>query len=214
MKIYVSKIKKKLKAISYSPRFAGLASLKLKRNGSCGETGKLKTENGVSLIEFITATAVFIIVLTIVTGVFFSVFQVSRRSSAVQNVIDEARFILEVMAKEIRTGNTFSQSGGERIQFTSAEGKLINYRQNTTNNTIEKCEVTPPATCMKTDFASITSSQIKIEILSFALLGQLQSDNLQPRITISITFSNKGDKAESITSVTLQTTVSQRQLDS
>lgn len=202
MKKYISKIKKNL-----YPKPCTSSSLRL------SEPNGLNPKSGISLIEFITAISIFIIALTIVTGVFFSIFQVSRRSTATQNVLDEARFILEVMAKEIRTGNTFSQIGGV-IQFTDAKGNLINYRQNTANYTIEKCEIIPPATCAETDFAAITSSQIKINNLSFILSGQMPSDGLQPRITISMTVSSKGDKAESITDITLQTTVSQRDLDS
>jgi len=186
----------------------------------------LQTNNGTSLIEFVVSMSIFTTVLMATTGAYFSYSTGSRKSFASQNVIDEGRFILDTMSKEMRTGKDFLQctinTGGAEtvdytcINFTDAENNIIKYMLK--NKSIQKTTSTPaisPGTPGTTTENSITSDQIKVDRLNFIIVGNIPNDTLQPKVTISLKLSNLNDsgKSELNSSIELQTTISQRQKD-
>lgn len=178
---------------------------------------KLQTEKGVSLIEFITALAILIIVISSVMGSFFSVFQASRKAIAAQNVIDEGRFVLEVMAREMRTGTNFNDCGllsPNDICFTNDANIIIRYNLNSVSKIIEKTENFGAGLPNEITFA-ITSTNILVDSLNFNIRGQNPPplDYQQPFITISLTISNNALKPESELKINLQASISQRKLD-
>jgi len=61
-------------------------------------------EGGFTLIEAIVAASVFAFVVTSVLGVYISVIQLDRKSRAQRAVAENARFIMDFFAKEVRNG--------------------------------------------------------------------------------------------------------------
>ncbi|MFH1173089.1 MAG: prepilin-type N-terminal cleavage/methylation domain-containing protein, partial [bacterium] len=57
---------------------------------------------GFSLMEMLTAIAIFIIVILIITNIFLLASREHRHIAAVQKVQSDARFALEIMAREAR----------------------------------------------------------------------------------------------------------------
>ncbi len=74
------------------------------------------SQKGFTLIEAVVATAVFAFVVSSVIGVYLSTFQLDRKTRAQRAVTQNARFILEFLAKEVRNGT---------INYPSYPGGLI-----------------------------------------------------------------------------------------
>ncbi|MCR4322615.1 MAG: prepilin-type N-terminal cleavage/methylation domain-containing protein, partial [Candidatus Azambacteria bacterium] len=82
-------------------------------------------EGGYSLIELMVAIGVFAVVVTVMSGTFIISLRGQGKSATAQNVGDNMRYAMEVMAKEIRMG-TIKVSQGyvlgpsfDDIQFRS-----------------------------------------------------------------------------------------------
>ena len=63
---------------------------------------KKKNKSGVSLVEVIISTTIFVIILLSMTGIFKMVLDAQRQAIATQNVQESLKFFFEVIAKEIR----------------------------------------------------------------------------------------------------------------
>lgn len=100
-------------------------------------------KNGFSLLELIVAMGVFSVAAVVVVGSFISLLDAQRRAIANQVAMDNIRFALESMTKEIRTGINYRNlcaplgyipKNGVRpfpcssIEFTNAKGQQVIYR--------------------------------------------------------------------------------------
>lgn len=167
---------------------------------------------GFTLIELMTAIAIFGIVMTISMGSIISVFDASRKSRSLKTVMSNLNLALESMSKEMRYGTNYHcGSGGEIsspqncpsgdtfLSFLSNEDKQITYRLNGT--AIEK----------KIDsdiYIPITAPELVIDSLTFYTLGALNPDDFQPKVIMRVkSHAGIGDDR---TDFTLQTMVSQR----
>lgn len=65
---------------------------------------------GISLIEVIVSTTIFVIILLSMTGIFKMVIDAQRQAIASQNVEESLRYFFEVISKEIRMAQ---KTGGE-----------------------------------------------------------------------------------------------------
>lgn len=170
--------------------------------------------HGFTMVELLASVGLFMVVVTASMSLFLAVVQGNRKAAAIQNVVDEGRFVLEVISRDIRTGTGFSVPASNAIQFTNTDSIPVPvcYRYNGNPvYTIEKV-VNPGAGCTGAG-TPVTSSHIRVDHLQFVVSGTTLGDNVQPRITILMGISNKGNKAESVSSINLQTTVSPRLLD-
>jgi type II secretory pathway pseudopilin PulG len=61
-----------------------------------------KKKSGVSLVEVIISTTIFVIILLSMTGIFKMVLDAQRQAIATQNVQESLKFFFEVISKEIR----------------------------------------------------------------------------------------------------------------
>lgn len=173
------------------------------------ERRRSKTEKGFTLIELLVAVGIFAVVVTITSGTFITSLKGQRKSITAQNVADNARYAMEVMAKEMRMGRDFV-GGAENIQFTSnmpnRAGKTVNFRYDAGTSAI----------FFDDDIADgileepITASNSVITMLRFTVTGTNPGD--QPRITVVLGISSSGTSADVASSMVLQTTISPRSL--
>lgn len=160
-------------------------------------------ESGLTMIELIVAVGIFSLVIGMISGIFVLALASQRRVIALRNVEDNARFTVEAMSREIRTGKTFS-SVGSSLSFTNAKGEAIIYRLN--NKMVEK-SFDGGAT-----YSALTGAEVTIDYLNFYLMGQAAGDGLQPRVTITIGITGRvGNQSANLKN---QTTVSERFLQS
>ncbi len=183
-------------------------------------------EHGFTLIEIMTAVSIFAIVATISMGSILTVFDVNRKSESIKSVMDNLNLAIESMAREIRFGTYYScnptlptllppskqncSSGAESMAFLSNDQtQSIVYRKFGT--TIEKSKDAGST------FVPVTAPEIVINDLKFFVLGALPSSSesgnpQQPKVLMKIK-GTAGTKDGTKSEFTVQTLVSQRQLD-
>jgi Tfp pilus assembly protein PilW len=175
---------------------------------------KLRTNKGFTLIEAVVATSVFAFVVTSVLGVYLATLQIDSKTRAQRAVTQNARFIMEFIAKEVRNGeiNYSAYPGGSasstnqlfiRNQLNEAERIFISG-----NNLV----LTKPS-----GTTNLNSSGVRVTNARFYVspnvnpLTAAKSANQQPSVTVILQLtSNFGDGAADIATIDLQSTFSIR----
>jgi|SRR3989304_6532374 len=169
----------------------------------------LQAGEGFSLIEMMVAIGIFAVVVMITSSTFITSLKGQQKSIAVQNVADNARYAMEIMAKEIRMGDAFV-GGGDTIQFISnmpnRAGKTVRFRLDSSAPQILFDDDLDTAG----DDEPITGSNSAITTLRFTISGT--DPGSQPRVTILLGVTSSGTAPDVASSMTLQTTVSPRSL--
>lgn len=159
---------------------------------------------GFTLIEILVATSVFSILAIIVGGIFMQSTSIQRKGAAAQKVQENALYIFETMAREIRVSKITSpralECGAEELTMTHPVNGEITYELSGTS-------ITRTAGGISSD---ISSSDVAFTRLNFCISGTNPKDGLQPRITILTSVTAGQDKYK--TTIDLQTTVSSRDL--
>jgi prepilin-type N-terminal cleavage/methylation domain-containing protein len=185
-------------------------------------TARSRTGRGFTLAEIIVAVAVFTVVVTISTGSILSIFDANRKAQNLRSVMDNLNLTLENMTRTIRFGGTYHcdvtqgnlsvtrdcSGGASSMSVFSSAGTTVLYRLS--NSRIER-SVDGGAS-----WSQVTSADVTVTKLSFYVLGSpnySSGDRLQPRVVL-VVGGYAGSKATSRTTFTLQTTVSQRNIDS
>lgn len=166
-------------------------------------------ERGFTLIEMMVAVGVFAIVVTITSSTFITSLKGQQKSIAMQNMADNGRYAMEIMAKEIRMGKEFT-SGSDFIQFVSnmpnRMGKTVRFSFDAANSQI----LFDDDIGTSGDDEPITAANSVVQALRFTV--SLANPNDQPRITIVLGISAGGATPEAASSMILQTSISPRSL--
>lgn len=178
---------------------------------------KLPTkQKGFTLVELIVSIAAFTIVIVIGLGSVVTTSRTYQRSISQSEAIDSLSFAMDTMSRRIRTGINYgcdsicTTQGNERFVFDdqgqsqviysleeSPEGKYIQRVTNTGSESFTQVLTSPKV--------------INISDMKFYVIGQSNTDQLQPRVQIVI----KGQTrfGTGVSDFSLQTTVVQRQID-
>lgn len=177
---------------------------------------------GQTLLELIVVLGIFIMMVSGISGVFISVINAERRALAIQDVLSDTRYAIEIMARAIRQADPDSLDTTDGLQFDHPEKRLMKYKLNLVNNTIEEtnyvCSNDPTKWCaIDSDCGlgntcggntiAITPSNVNVERLSFQVLGAATNDQQQPRVTISLRI---GAAPSANPAMDIETTVSLR----
>ena len=147
-------------------------------------------------------------------GSIIGILDANRKSRPLKTVLNNLNLAVESMSKEMWFGKNFNcgsgtitepqncPSGGTLMSFLSSDDLQITYRLNGT--TIEK-------KIEDEIYLPVTGPEITIDDLTFFTLGAGSGDLLQPKVIIKIKSHAGTGKGQ--TNFTLQTLVSQRQLD-
>ncbi|MDO8523507.1 MAG: prepilin-type N-terminal cleavage/methylation domain-containing protein [bacterium] len=105
--------------------------------------------SGFSLIEIIVSLGIFGIASLIAVSALLSMVAAQRKAINIQSTYDDLRYAIEVVSKELRTGDVFHcgpyndtidnlipsdcppSAGGQAVTFINAQGVMITYRFNT-----------------------------------------------------------------------------------
>lgn len=169
-----------------------------------------KNNLGFTLIEVLVASTIFVLLISIVTGIFLGVVAAQRKTVAIRTLQDSVRFAIEAMSRDIRTGYGFSLYGPHELRFTSTIGgriQQVSYRLN--GSVLEKGI---PDGAGGYTFLALTPPNVTIDYLYFYLQGEALGDGRQPLITITLGASAGQGGQE--TKINIQTTLSQRELQS
>ena len=159
---------------------------------------------GFTMVELLIAMAIFVIVISIATGIFVQSLRSQRNIIGLMAINDNASSALEQMAREFRTGSLFSSLSPEELKFTNYLGQAVTYRWNSQNESLERG--------VGDDFKAITASDVKVRRANFILRGAESGDGLPTRVTAILSVGSGKRDLKDITT-NLQTTVSARNLD-
>ena len=176
----------------------------------------LSQERGFTLIEIMTALAIFAIVMTISMGAILGIFDANRRSRALKDDMNNLNLAVEEMTKEMRYGKNYhcGTSGTETLpqncffgdaflSFLSSDNVQVAYRFNGT--ALERRENGGA-------FIPVTAPEVLLDNYSFFVSGVDTGDGYQPKIFLYI--KGHSGPSRSRTDFFLQTLISQRSLDS
>ena len=172
----------------------------------------MKSQNGFTLIEAIVATSLFAFVISSVIGVYIATTQLDRKARSSRAVSQNARFILEHLAKEIRNGMIYypGYPGGianTTLSLQNQANEVEYYYISGTNLILEKNGAT----------TNLNSAAVKVTKLNFLIAPAgnpyttARTYNEQPRVTIILELtSNYGSATTDVVKLNLQDTFTTR----
>ncbi len=192
-------------------------------------------KSGFTLIELMVSVSIFVIVMTISMGAIISILDANSKSETERSVVDNLNSTLESMTRTIRFGTNYhasAQTTGScnlatprdtqvndgvadmsSMSVIDSDGNEVSY--SLVNGQIMR------SVNNASPFA-LTSPDVNIQTLSFRVFGSYPyvdpgngcgSDSIQPIVIIVMKGVVTGQR-ESGTTFSLETTVSQRTLDS
>lgn len=178
-------------------------------------------KKGYTLVELLTGIAIFLMVVFSATGVLISAFRAQRKALALREIIDSTSYTIDYMSRAIRMAkkDDVEIRGDTTSCFSEAEKNYKVEVQGITFRTykLNECQsffldnINKRIKERKGGSENfITPGSLEVTNLKFFVSGDESNDNLQPRVTIFLEIQKKGDPA---TKISLQTTVSQRDLD-
>lgn len=190
-------------------------------------------DSGYTLIEMLISISLFSVVVMALVGVMISVFASQAKAIALKDVLDNARFSLELMTRELRTGTDFKYSipsgcPSIGLQFTSHNQEIPQERFYYVTDTdgdsqydaIMRVAMTSAGSVDCTLAQPFTAQEVIVYPMwlssddSGAVYGGIPGPtDGQPRITISMTVRSRNPRPGQDSSFTLQTTITQRQRD-
>jgi len=177
-----------------------------------------KDNRGVSLLELIVATSIFVTVILMATNIFNAVVKNQRIAIAAQNTQEGLRFALEVMSKEIRnakghyTGSVcpvagqinkiYNSSALSNVYFENSENSCVTYSLDNGRILIDR----------DGESYYITPQNINITSLKFDIVDDLANTfrTTQAKVTIKVEAKMETVREEESQPIILQTTVSSR----
>ena len=166
---------------------------------------------GYSLIELLVAISVFVVVLSVNSNIFLNAVRGQGKAITTQNVSDNARYAMEVMARELRVARVTSLPADgvvNDITFISGSQNRLNksIRFFLSGGSVMFDDDTTDANPAK----SITSTQnVNVTGLTFTINNQA----VQPRVTVVLKIESKGSQVSTYNNIVLQTTISPRELN-
>jgi len=162
-----------------------------------------QVKKGFTLIEMIVAVGVFTVAITIILASFLNITDIQRKTAAIRTINDNLNFSLEIMMREIRSGEKYtSGESGSSLTITNNHGDSVVYSLDpTTYQIMRQVEGGTPI--------SLTAPEVKITKLFFLVNGFASDDGLLPMATVLINGeTGENEKTKSV--FNLQTTISQR----
>ncbi|OGF72099.1 hypothetical protein A3E06_00145 [Candidatus Giovannonibacteria bacterium RIFCSPHIGHO2_12_FULL_44_42] len=184
-------------------------------------------KKGFSLIEMIVAVGIFSVAALIGVTALLSLTVSQRKAIAIQSAYDNMRFGVEVISKDLRTGDIIhcSSSGvltmpqdcppgvndadplHQSITFLNSSGQTVRYRLNTCGSVgcIQRSVGGGPD-------EQLTGDDINIQDLRFFVKGSLPSEDETPPFHSTVTIIARGEagSGKSKSQFSLETTVIQR----
>lgn len=183
---------------------------------------KFRWQAGFTLIEMLTALAVFLIAIGSIVGLFLSAIRNQMYILANQELFNQTSYALEYMSRSLRMarkdidGNCIGKNNNYIQPNSSSTIRFLNYQNKCQEFLLESGQLKEKKSSdnTSTNLGSalpLTSDSLQINSLSFNLIGQDQTDNLQPKVTIILDISSRA--FPSPPRLRIQTTISQRSLD-
>lgn len=163
-----------------------------------GTLKKLKSlieeTSGFTIIETITAIFVFSIMAIEIGGIFVQVLNLERRGFATQKIQENALYVLESMAREIRVSKISDQDNSCTSSTLSIQHPVNgNIRYWLSNGTVERTAPDGGPAGPNVDTA-ISSAETNFTRLNFCVYGSSATDKKPTRVAIIAAIQNRTGK--------------------
>lgn len=174
-------------------------------------------QKGLTLVEIIVTIGIFSIILVGISGIYISASRVQRHTLLTQEVLDQTSYALEYMGRTLRMAKKDSANlclAGLNCNYENPGGdttriKILNYNGITCQEfLLEDGQIKESIDGGLA--VALTSSDVQVDFAKFNLLNPCESDSAQSRVTVSL---NIKTGTEEDPEITIQTTVSQRELN-
>ena len=194
----------------------------------------LHDKSGLTLLEMVVAVGIFGTAMVMAVGIMLGALSANFKSAQIQAVIDNARFSLELIAREMRTGTNFQITNHnclnqilDGIEFVDRNvpagdpGKkryyyLADRDGNGNPDAVMRVAFNneAPIDCSQDIEKAFTGEEVIVENFQIRLAGQaIGSLDGQPRVTVSLKVKSTSPKYQQDSTMNLQTTVVQRLLE-
>ena len=181
---------------------------------------KQKKDKGFTLIEMLVAIAIFGLLAGAFTGFMLSALQAQRRILVTQELLNNASYVLEYMSRSIRMAkkdiNGQCITAGQNYSSDGSSLKFLNYQQDECQEFFLEGGILKEK---KTRFNDHSESIINdltpanLQVTNFEVTVTGDETGYQPKVTLKLTIEGRGEKSELKPQITLQTSVSQRDLN-
>ena len=194
----------------------------MKKKSYFKHTLSCKNEAGFTLVELMVSMSLFTIVMFMCMGAILTILDANQKSKNLRSVMDNLNFSLEGMTRTIRFGTNYHCGTGTPVTspVNCSGGNSTIYVQFIKGITINQIRYSLVGGCVARSINGltnqcITSPDANITALSFRVYNSesyFSGDSFQPKVIIVVS-GYVGLKANTRSSFTLETTVSQRTLD-
>jgi prepilin-type N-terminal cleavage/methylation domain-containing protein len=176
-----------------------------------------KQNRGFTVVEVLVSVAIFSIVMLVAIGSLATIIDANKKAHSLKSVMTNLNFALESMTREIRMGSNYNCSAPYCTDFIFTPNHAIcgssvlphiEYKYDSANKKIIR--LMGSNACVDST-ADMTASEVSIESMRFYPLG-IGTDDIQPRIILVINGTIGLGNSKS--SFNIQTTISQRSIDS
>jgi prepilin-type N-terminal cleavage/methylation domain-containing protein len=161
---------------------------------------------GFTIIEILVTIFVFSVLITVVIAIFVRATALERRIVSVQRIQENAMFIIESMAKEIRVSDIGNQDSptctATTLTMIHPIYGTITYSRDVNGNIQRQAGGLTRI---------LSSSDVQFTRMNFCISGSGLTDQLSPRVTILLSLRNRTGV---IVSADLQTTITSRNITS
>ena len=190
-----------------------------------------EANRGFTLLEMMVAIAVFSLVVLAAVGILINVFAAQSKAIALKDVLDNTRFALELMTREMRTGSDIKYTTvpppgcpGNGLEFTSynqgsAQERFYYWADTDGDGSPDAImRVAMPSAgsvdCSAVKPEQFTSGEVVVSQWVLRLEGNATGpQDGQSRVTIGFTVYSRNPRFGLETSSQIQTTVVQRTKD-
>lgn len=158
-----------------------------------------KIQNGFTLIEIIVAMAIFILVISAITGIFMAVTSAQRKAFSLQNTQEAGRYMMESMIKEIRM-STSTVGTSDTLSMINPKQEAVVYFFDNASHILKRQVQGGQAQNLSPENIEV-DGQFYIQQKVFPL---------QSLVTIAMKIKAKGSRADQQAVIDLQNTVMAR----
>lgn len=173
-------------------------------------------QRGFTLIEAVVSAGVFAMVMSGIIGIYISAAKIDRRTRAQRAVVQNARYVMDFIAKEVRNGriNYAAYPGGSATGVTD-QLHVINQAGEAESFIFTADKITLTKNSNTSD---LTDSSVRVTKLLFITIptvdpfaGPPYNNSIQPSVTVVLEVSNNGGLAvEDQSKLLLQSTFTER----
>lgn len=175
---------------------------------------------GFTLIELLVAMTLFVIFIALASQVFLSGVLGQRNILGFEQIFEQSSYSMEYMNRSLRmakketdalaclstNGRDFELThSGQGIKFINSRSECQEFYLDASSKRLKENKAG--------QLQDLTGAGAEVVDFNIYIIGEGQTDGLQPRATIFLKIASKAQGGATSLSLSLQTTVSQRKLD-